>query len=145
MATRDLTRNLRNEIALDIQAISSNTTTAGNIIAVADFECGVNFTILSGAYTDGTYDVLIEHGDDSGLSDAAAVPDNQLLGEDPKSSTAPEAQAQIGAANKIKKIGYVGGKAFVRISIVSTSVTTGATLGSIVEKKPEIMPAEVVA
>jgi hypothetical protein len=145
MATRDITTSIRNEIALNVAAITSNTTTNGNIIPVADFESGVNFTIFSGDYTDGTYDVLVEHGNDSGLSDAAAVADTELLGEDPASSTAPEAQAQISAANKIKKIGYVGAKAFVRISIVSTSVTTGATLGAIVEKKPEIMPAEVVA
>ena len=145
MATRDLTRNLKNEIALNVQAISSDTTTVGNNIDVADFESGVNFTIFSGVYTDGTYDVLVEHGDDSGLSDAAPVPDNQLLGQDPTSSTAPELQAQIGAANEIKKIGYVGAKAFVRISIVSTVVTTGGTIGAIVEKKPEIMPAEIVA
>ena len=145
MATRDLTRDLRNEIALNVQAITTDTTTVGNIINAKDFGEGVNFTVFSGSYTDGTYDVLIEHGDDSGLSDAAAVPDTQLLGEDPTSSTAPEAQAQIGAANQIKKIGYVGPKAYVRISIVSTSTASGATLGSIVEKKPEIMAAEIVS
>jgi hypothetical protein len=145
MATKEITTSLRNELALNVAAISSDTTTVGNIIAAADFDHGVNFTIFSGAYTDGTYDVLVEHGDDATLSDAAAVPDTQLIGQDPTSSTAPEAQVQITGANQIKKIGYVGARAFVRISIVSTSVTTGATLGAIVEKKPEIMPAEVVA
>ena len=145
MATKDLTRKLKNEIAVDIQASTTDTTTVGNIINVGESEVGVNFTFFSGVYTDGTYDILIEHGDDSGLSDAAAVPDEQLLGQDPTSSTAPEAQAQIGAADEIKKIGYVGAKKFARASIVSTSTSSGATLGSIVEKKPEIMPAEVVA
>lgn len=144
MATKEITTTLRNELALDVQAITSNTTTAGNIINAADFDHGVNFTAFSGVHTDGTYDILIEHGDAANLSDAAAVPDEQLTGQDPTSSTAPEAQAQIDAADEIKKIGYVGAKAFVRLSFVSTSVTTGATLGSIVEKMPEIMPAEVV-
>lgn len=145
MATREITTNLRNEIAVDIQAITTDTTTVGNIINAADFDHGVNFTFVSGVVTDGDYDVLIEDGDDPALSDAAAVADAQLIGQDPTSATAPEAQAQISASDEIKKIGYVGAKAFVRMSIVSTSTSSGGTMGSIVEKIPEIMPAEVVA
>lgn len=145
MATREITTNLRNEIAVDIQAITTNTTTVGNIINAADFDHGVNFSFVSGVVSDGDYDVLIEHGDDSGLSDAVAVPDTQLVGQDPTSAVAPELQAQIDASDEIKKIGYVGPKAFVRMSIVSTSTSSGGTMGAIVEKMPEIMPAEVVA
>ena len=144
MPTKEITTTLRNEVALDVQAIASDTTTAGNIIAAADFDHGINFTFFSGAYSDGDYDILIEHGDAANLSDAAAVPDEQLTGQDPESTDSPETQAQIDAANEIKKIGYVGPKAFVRLSVVSTSTSSGATLGSIVEKMPEIMPAEVV-
>lgn len=145
MVTKEITRNLRNEIALNIQAITTDTTTAGNIIDTADFDGGVNITLLSGVYTDGTYDVLIEDGNDSGLSDAVAVVDDLLTGEDPISSNTPEVQAQISATNEIKKIGYVGAKRYIRLSVVSTATTSGATLGAIVEKKPEIMPAKIVA
>ena len=144
MATKEITTKLRNEIAVDIQAITTDTTTVGNIINAADFDHGVNFTFVSGVITDGVYDVLIEHGDASNLSDAAAVPDTELTGQDPASATAPEAQAQISASDEIKKIGYVGAKGFVRMSLVSTSTSTGGTMGSIVEKRPEIEPAEVV-
>lgn len=144
MATREITTKLRNEIAVDIQAITTNTTTVGNIINAADFDHGVNFTFISGVITDGDYDVLIEHGDASNLSDAAAVPNTELTGQDPTSATAPEAQAQISASDEIKKIGYVGAKAFVRMSIVSTNTSTGGTMGAIVEKRPEVEPALVV-
>lgn len=143
MATKEITTSLRNEIAFNVQVINSDTTTAGNIIPVADFDHGVNITIFSGIYGAGTYDILVEHGDDSGLSDAAAVPDSQLVGQDPASAVAPEAQCQIDAANEIKKIGYVGAKAFMRISVVSAS-STSTTIGAIVEKMPEIKPAEIV-
>jgi len=143
MPTLEITTNLKQEIAVNIQAIITNTSTVGNIIAAADFDHGINFSFFSGARTDGTYNILIEHGDASDLSDAVAVPDSQLRGQDPTSTVAPELQAQITAANKIKKIGYVGPKAFVRATIVSTVVTTGATLGCIVSKMPEIMPAAI--
>ena len=146
MATKEITTNLRNEIALNLQDITTNTTTVGNIFNMKDFDHGVNVTLFSGAHGGGggLFDVLIEHGDDSGLSDAAAVPDTQLIGQDPTSATAPEAQAQIDAANEIKKIGIVSPKGFGRVSIVSTSVAGSNILGAIVEKRPEIMPAEVV-
>lgn len=143
MPTREITTNLKNEVALDIQVIASDTTTVGNIISVADFDLGANLTIISGAYADGQYDVLIEDGDEANLSDAAPVIDLFLVGQDPTSSVTPELQAQIGAANQIRKIGYRGPKAFVRLSIVSTSTSSGATLGAIVEKSPEIKPAEI--
>ncbi len=147
MATREITTNLRNEIALNIQDITTNTTTVGNIFNMKDFDGGVNVTFFSGAHGGGggTFDVLIEVGDDPALADAAPATDAELKGQDPKSSTAPEAQAQITAANEIKKIGIVSAKAFGRLSTVSTSVAGSNILGAIVEKKPEIMPAEIVA
>ena len=141
MPTKEITTILKNQIALNVQVISSDTTTAGNIIDTADFDGGVNFTMFSGAYNDGTYIALIEDGEDSGLSDAAPVVDALLRAQDPTSSTAPEAQTAITSANAIKKIGYVGIKPFVRISIVSTSTSSGATLGAIVEKMEEVLPA----
>jgi hypothetical protein len=145
MATRDITRNMRNEIALNIQDITTDTTTAGNIFNMKDFDGGVNVTLISGAVAGGTYDILVEHGDESDLSDAVAVADTELLGQDSKSTVAPELQAQITGANQIKKIGIVSAKAFARISIESTGVSGSNILGAIVEKKPEILPAEIVA
>lgn len=124
MGQRDIHNSVVARNALDTQAITTNTTTVGDIIDTALYE-SLEFLIQAGTLTDGTYDVLIEEGDDSGLSDAAAVADAQLLGT--------EAGAQIVATddNKVAKIGYIGNKQFVRLSLVSTGVTTGGTLGAV--------------
>lgn len=117
----DMHNNVFLKVAKNIGAISSNTTTAGVIIDTQGYE-SLEFVIQSGAYTDGSYLPLIEESDDSGLSGSNAVDDEDLLGL--------EASATIAAANTVKRIGYRGGKRYVRLSLVSTSVTSGATLGA---------------
>jgi hypothetical protein len=122
MANIDLKNDLKELVGVDIQAISSDTTTVGNIIDTAGFEA-VTFVQATGAYTDGNYTLLIEDGDDSGLSDAAAVSDDFLIGT--------EAATVLSAANSVSRIGYVGKKRYVRASIVSDTTSTGATAGVI--------------
>lgn len=124
MGQRDAHNSVEQKSALDIQAISTDTTTVGNIIDLANVEA-VEFFIAAGTITDGLYAILLEHGDDSGLSDAAAVPDSQLLGT--------EALAAFGTADddKVSRIGYIGDKRFVRLSLVSTATATGGTLGAV--------------
>ena len=145
MAVKEITTKMKQQLAFNVAAITSDTTTTGNIIDVSDADGGVNFTFFSGAYTDGSYVLLVEEGNDSGLSDAAAVDDLQLVAQDTSSATAPEAQTTIAAANKIKRIGYRGSKRYVRLSIVSTSTSSGATLGATVDLWTEIKAAGVVA
>ena len=126
MAVRDLQSNIKELLARNVAAISTNTTSAGNIIDTQGY-AGVMFTLFSGAYTDGTYTPLLEESDDSGLSASNAVADADLL----PAGTGQEASAALTAANTISKIGYRGTKRYVRLSIVSTVVTTGATLGAV--------------
>lgn len=121
MASFDMHSDVFGVVAKNTAAISSSTTTAGNIIDTQGYE-GLEFFIQSGARTDGTYTPLIEEGDEADLSDAAAVADEDLVGT--------EAGAAISAANAIKRIGYVGHKRYVRLSIVSSDVTSGATIGA---------------
>ncbi len=115
---KDLHNNIAPAVALDTLAISTNTTSVGNIIDMQGFEA-LEFLIQSGTVTDGTFLPLIEDGDDSGLSDVAAVSDANLLGT--------EVGAQFVAAddNAVKRVGYRGGKRYVRLSIVSTGTSTG--------------------
>ena len=124
MGQRDIHNSMEQKVALDVQSISSDTTTAGNILDLQGFE-GIEFLITAGSITDGAYAVLIEEGDDSGLSDAAAVADSDLLGT--------ELLAAFTATddNKVSKIGYIGQKQFVRLSLVSTGTTTGGTFGAL--------------
>lgn len=129
-------------LGLNAQVISTNTTTNGNIIDAKDYFGGLDWILFSGAYTDGAYTVLVEGGNESDLSDAVAIPDNQLLAQNPKDRlTAPEAQISLDGANQVAKIGVLGGYRYYRLSVVSTGVTTGATLGSVFKGKPDYRPA----
>ncbi len=118
---RDLHNKIKVGVALNISAISTNTTTAGAIIDKRGYR-SVEFIIMSGTLTDGTYTPLIEESDNADLSSSNAVADADLLGT--------EAAAALIATedNTTKKVGYIGGKRYVRMSVVSTGVTTGGTV-----------------
>lgn len=124
---RDLHNNIKTQSAFNSALINSNTTTNGLIIDMQGFEA-VEFIIQSATITDGSFTPLVRHGEASDLSDAADVPDASLLGT--------EAAAAFAAAddNTVKKIGYIGGKRYVRLSLVSTGVTSGGTLAAIAVK-----------
>lgn len=124
MPNHDLHNNVKTQIARNFVAITSNTTSAGSIIDLKGYG-SCEFVIASGTLTDGAYAILIEDGAASDLSDNAAVADDYLLGT--------EAAAAFAATddNTVKKIGYVGSKRYVRLSIVSTSVTSGGIIGAV--------------
>jgi predicted Zn-dependent protease len=70
--------------------------------------------------TNATFAVLVEHGDVANLSDAVAVPDTALNGT--------EALAGFTAAdddNSTRKIGYVGGKRYVRVTVTPSGNDSG--------------------
>lgn len=117
---------------MDIAAISSDTTTNGEIIDTQDFNA-LTFVMMVGTRTDGTYTLKVQEGDESDLSDAADADASDLVGT--LSDTA------VSASNGLSKVGYVGNKRYVRASVVSTSVTTGATVGVVaVLGRPAIAP-----
>lgn len=120
MASVDLKNNISVENALNIQAITTNTTTAGVEVDTQGFE-SVTFVIETGARTDGTVTPLIQESDTSG-SFSGSVADEDLIGT--------EAEAALSAAQSRSIIGYVGKKQFVKLSLVSTSVTSGLTAGA---------------
>ena len=118
MAEFDLHSNIKGEVALDSQDITTDTTTVGNIIDTRGFE-SIEFTIQSGVITDGTYTLILEQGDDSGLSDVAVVPTDEVLGVLTGFVAADD--------NATKRVGSIGKKRFQRLSILSASTSTGAT------------------
>ena len=121
MQVFELHHDTEQRTGLDITAISTDTTTAGEIIDTAGFEA-LEFYLISGTVTDGAYAVSLQHGDDASLSDAAAVSADETLGN------ADFAAADDDAA---KRIGYIGKRRYVRLSIVSTSTSTGGTIGAV--------------
>lgn len=121
---RDFHNNVKAEVALNTSAISTSTTTIGNIIDLQGYGA-VEFIIQSGTLTDGSYTPLIEEGSAADLGDATAVADSNLLG------TEAAAAFALADDNVVKKVGYVGNKRYVRLSIVSSAVSTGGTVSAV--------------
>lgn len=119
---KDLHNNIDPKRAISPQAArTDNTAIVSEILDMQGAEAA-ELLIQLGANTDAnaTFATLIEHGDAANLSDAVAVPDAQLLGT--------EALAGFTAAdddNKVKKIGYVGDKRYVRATITPTGNDSG--------------------
>ncbi len=116
---RDLHNCVDDKIALDLNAITTNTTTVGNIIDTAGFE-SIEFVAVSKAITDGAYAFRIEDGDASNLSDAADVDVSLLLGALTGFIATDD--------NTTKRVGCISKKRYVRLSIVSTGTTVGTSM-----------------
>ena len=87
----------------------------GEIIDTVGYQ-SLTFLVSIGTVTSASQ-LKIEHGDDSGLSDAAAVDDSHILDELPAIATSD--------ANGTKWFGYIGKKRYVRVSFVSGNATLG--------------------
>jgi hypothetical protein len=121
---QDLHSNIKVVPALTLRAaIATDTTTAGSEIDLQGYE-SCEFIIASGVLTDGSYTPLIEESDVSG-SGFAAVADADLI-----STEAAEAFAATDNG-EVHKIGYVGHKRYVKLSIVSASTTSGGFLAAV--------------
>ena len=96
--------------------LTDNTAPVSQIIDMQGFRSMV-FCILTGAIddADATFVVLIEEGDDSGLSDAAAVADDDLNG------TETLINFDFADDKDARKIGYRGIKRYVRMTITPSS------------------------
>jgi len=120
--TKDLHNNIDERGALNIQAISTDTTTNGVIIDTAGYE-SIEFIIHTGTITDGTYTPLLQEDTAAGFGTATTVASDNTLG----SLTALTAASD----NVTLRVGCVPTKRYVRLSIVSASTTTGGTLGAV--------------
>jgi hypothetical protein len=119
----NLQYNSETNIGLNVQEISSSTTTAGNVIDTKGFK-DAKVIVVMGARTDGTLTPLIQESDTSG-SGYTDVSDDFLLGT--------EAGAAVSAANTADTVGVVLTKRYLKVSGVSSAVTSGFTGGIIVE------------
>ncbi len=95
-----------------VAAVTDNTAFVSQIIDTSGFDQN-EFVWLSGSIADAdvTFTVLVEDGDNSSLTDAAAVADANLLGTE--ASAAP----LFSSDNQTGKIGYIGTKRYVRVTI----------------------------
>lgn len=102
-------------------AVTDNTAYVSQIIDMQGFKSLV-WLVLIGALddTDATFTILMEDGDDSSLSDAAAVADAQI---DP---TEAIMAFDFADDDTCRKMGYVGEKRYVRLTITPVDNTGNA-------------------
>ena len=118
---RDLANNLDLKRGLSPAAAGTDNTAMVSQILDTKGLAGAFFAILLGANTDAdaTFAVLVEDGDAANLSDAAAVDDAFLTGTEAK------AGFQFDDDNELRKIGYVGPKRYVRVTVTPTGNNSG--------------------
>ncbi len=125
---RDLYNNIEVRRALSpvAVAITDDTVQTSEIIDMRGWKSMV-FVILTGGLVDANavYAVLIEDGDDSGLSDNVAVVDAELLG------TELLIGFDFADDDDVRKIGYTGEKRYVRMKITPSGNSGDAPLAAI--------------
>lgn len=107
-------------------AINDNTVIVTEIIDMRGFKSMV-WAIVLGGMVDAAFTTvfLMEHGDDSGLSDNTDVPDSQM---DPTEAIIAFDQDDD---DSVRKIGYKGEKRYVRLTITPSDNTGNLPLAII--------------
>lgn len=124
---RDIISHLQFKRGLSpVAATTDNTAYVSQILNRLGYESAA-FVLLTGslADVDATFTVLVEHGDVSNLSDAAAVPDDMLNG------TELLAAPLFSGDDKVFKIGYVGAKQYVRVTVTPAANTGNVFLAGV--------------
>lgn len=132
---RDLMNNIDVKRALSPVSVADNTAQVSQIIDTQGCK-SVTFVIATGsiADADATFTVLVEEGDNSALSDAAAVADADLVG------TEALASFQFDDDNECRKIGYRGSKRYVRLTITPANNASAALLSAVAIVEPRLLP-----
>lgn len=99
-------------------AVTDNTAQVSQIIDTAGFE-SLMLALITGTLSDAdaTFTVLVEDGNASNLSDAAAVADKFLIG------TEAGASFTFADDGETRKIGYIGDKRYVRVTVTPANNT----------------------
>lgn len=126
MASVDLYNDVREFVGLTTQVVNTAGVTTGEIIDTEGYE-SATFVVISGTLTDGTYQLFLQDGDDSGLSDVATVASDYVL--------PPSDEAVVKFLDtdddSVRRIAYVGKKRYVRLAITSTTGGSGGTLSAV--------------
>lgn len=117
----DLHNNVKFSNAIPpVAARTDNTAIVSTILDTANFSAN-ELLIQIGTNTDvnATFTVLIEDGDNSALSDNAAVADTYLLG------TEVAASFDYSDDTETRKIGYIGPKRYIRATVTPAGNDSG--------------------
>jgi hypothetical protein len=132
----DLHNNLHPRRAISPVSVADNTAQVSQIIDMQGYG-SMEFYIVIGsiADADATFAVLVEESDVSDLSGGNAVADADLLGTELLAGFA------FSDDDKVRKIGYVGNKRYVRLTITPAGNASAAVLAAIaVMGSPSVLP-----
>lgn len=122
-------RDLHNNIYPPSAEVVTVSDTTAVVSAIVDRQGFDSLEYLIGAGTladiDATFTVLMEEGDDSGLSDAANVADADLLG------TEVLAAFTFADDQSARRIGYKGTKRYTRLTVTPVANTGSAPIAII--------------
>ncbi|WP_020471474.1 hypothetical protein [Zavarzinella formosa] len=123
---RDLHNNLLVKRAISSTRVTDNTAQVSQIIDRQGFE-SVEFVLNIGtvADADATIACLLEEGDNSALSDAGTVSATDTLG------TQTAAGFQFDSDNQVRKIGYIGTKRYLRLTLTPANNTGNLDIGAL--------------
>jgi hypothetical protein len=123
---KDLASNIDVKRVISPVSVADNTAQVGQIIDRRGFD-SVTFMIATGsvADADATFTVLLEESDDSGMSGGNAVADADLIG------TEALAGFQFDDDNECRKLGYVGNKRYLRLTITPANNASAALLAAV--------------
>lgn len=132
---KDLVANLGLKL-IENFATTANTTDVVSDIVDTQGMTSLMFVFITGAITGtGAFTPLIEYGDDSGLSDAAAVPDAELNGTEALAAFSPSTD------NVLRKVGVqLGGKRYYRVTVDMASNDGNVPLGIIAVYETGLKP-----
>lgn len=128
----DLHSEVKAVVALDTE-VAAGASSVGNIIDTLGFE-SAEFVIQSGVITAGDFTVLLEDGDNSGLSDAAVIPDVDRLGALPTFA--------VTADNKVAKVGSRSKKRYQRLTLIGANTPAGVMSASCILSNPKSTPTD---
>lgn len=116
-------------------SVADNTAAVGQIIDHQNTAAAV-YLIATGTLGDAgaEFTVLLEEGDASNLSDAAAVADADLLGTEVLASFIQSDD------DKCFKLGYKGVKRYTRLTITPTNNATAALISAVCVVCPNTLP-----
>lgn len=128
---RDTKTTTTSTLVIAPQTASGNTPLVGAIIDHQSV-ASARYVITSGslADADATFTTLLEEGDASDLSDAAAVADADLIG------TEAAASFTFAEDNTVKTLGYKGAKRYTRLTITPANNTGNAFFNVTCEQRP---------
>jgi len=121
---RDIKSVVNAAVALPAQKISAAGSVSGGLVDLSGYKSAMAVIFTGNDFADGSYAVSIQEGDAADGSDLAAVASDYLL--------ADAAGGVAAAKNAVSRVGYLGEKRYIKVTVAASAVASGSTVGVLV-------------